>query len=140
MVTGSTIDWSDAPRADDVTTETGTDDAQVTSFAGSVRGVDGTFSCMGDDCMPPQLRMLMVRLLATEMWSFAPDDPGAMIHVKDTAYVSFGWGLNAMGTDGDYEFDAFASATGMGMGNTVAAIPYLMVARPTRVERQASTP
>ena len=37
-----------------------------------------------------------------------------MLQVKDTAYVSFGWWLNAMGTDGDYEFDAFASATGMG--------------------------
>ena len=32
-----------------------------------------------------------------------------MIQVEDTAYVSFGWWLNAMGTDGDYEFDAFTS-------------------------------
>ena len=110
--TGSTIDWSDTARADDVTTETGTGSDQVTSFAGSVRGVDGTFSCLGDACAAPTPDEEGA-ITSTQMWSFAPDDPGAMIHVKDTAYVSFGWWLNAMGTDGDYEFDAFASVEGM---------------------------
>ena len=109
--TGSTIDWSDATRADDVTTETGTNNDQVTSFAGSVRGVDGTFSCTGTTCDAPT--PVDGAITSNQIWSFAPDDPGAMIQVKDTAYVSFGWWLNAMGTEGDYEFDAFASATGM---------------------------
>ena len=117
--TGSTIDWSDATRADDVTTETGTGDDQVTSFAGSVRGVDGTFSCTEGTCDAPTPNDDGA-ITSNQMWSFAPDDPGAMIQVKDTAYVSFGWWLNAMGTDGDYVFDAFASATGM-VDNTQAA-------------------
>ena len=42
-----------------------------------------------------------------------PPIQNGTIDVKDTAYLSFGWWLNAMGTDGDYEFDAFASAVGM---------------------------
>ena len=109
---GSTIDWSDAARADDVTTETGTGNDQVTSFAGSVRGVDGTFSCTGNACTAPTPVEGAITTNETG-WSFAPTDPGAMLQVKDTAYLSFGWWLNAMGTDGDYEFDAFASATGM---------------------------
>ena len=118
--TAGEILWPQAKRADDVTTETGTGDGQVTSFAGSVRGVDGTFSCMGDACTAPTpnadgaFTRTEIAITRTEKWSFAPDDPGAMIHVKDTACVSFGWWLNAMGTEGEYKFDAFASATGMG--------------------------
>ena len=46
-------------------------------------------------------------------WEFAPTDSGAMINVKDTAYLTFGWWLNAMGTEGAYEFDAFARANDM---------------------------
>ena len=44
---------------------------------------------------------------------FVPTDPEGTIDVADTAYISFGWWLNAMGTMG-YEFDAFASVVGMG--------------------------
>ena len=45
---------------------------------------------------------------------FVPTDPEGTIDIADTAYISFGWWLNAMGTDGAYVFDAFAS-TGMDM-------------------------
>ena len=115
----STIHWSYATRADDddATTKTGTGVDQVTSFAGSVLGVDGTFSCDGDTCMAPTMFADDGTIVSTGsggMWSFAPTDPGAMLQVKDTAYLSFGWWLNAMGSTGAYEFDAFASATGMG--------------------------
>ena len=110
-----TIRWSDATRNDDaeqVDRSGDSGDDVVTTFAGSVRGVDGTFSCTGTSCALPTLEEGV--LSSDNVWSFAPTDPGAMIHVKDTAYVSFGWWLNAMGTDGDdYEFDAFASAPGM---------------------------
>ena len=63
----------------------------------------------------PRLRMsTLVRLLVTEMWRFVPTNPNGTIDVADSAYVSFGWWLNAMGTEGDeYEFDAFASVEGM---------------------------
>ena len=44
---------------------------------------------------------------------FVPTDPLGTIDDADTAYLSFGWWLNAMGSTGAYEFDAFASATGM---------------------------
>ena len=109
-----TIDWMDVKRADTSQTQTGTGDEQVTTVAGSVRGVDGTFSCTATCTAPTPVEGVITNGPATG-WTFAATNPGAMINVKDTAYVSFGWWLNAMGTQGDYEFDAFASATGMGV-------------------------
>ena len=110
----STIHWSYAKRADDVTTETGIGDDLVTSFAGSVLGVDGTFSCDGTGCTAPTPDADDGSISNNETgWSFAPTDPGAMLQVKDTAYLSFGWWLNEMGTDGAYVFDAFAKVEGM---------------------------
>ena len=116
------IKWSDVKRADMSRIETPADSTdadniipQLTTFAGSVRGVDGTFSCTGTSCDVPILANGV--LSSSNLWSFAPTESGAEINVKDTAYVSFGWWLNAMGTDGDYVFDAFASAEGM-MANT----------------------
>ena len=124
MVTTSgdvaTIEWADAKRADskEDVDRSGVD--AVMTFAGSVRGVDGTFSCTGETTCTAPIPMNGV-INSDETWSFAPDDPGAMIQVKDKAYVSFGWWLNAMGTDG-YEFDAFASATGMDARSVEAAV------------------
>ena len=54
-------------------------------------------------------------------WTFTPTDPNGTIDVPDPAYVSFGWWLNAMGTMGAYDFDAFASVEGMGDARIVAA-------------------
>ena len=111
--TGSTIDWSDAERADMSQIVTDGTPNDTTTFAGSVRGVDGTFSCTEANCTAPTVQTDGSLDGDVGTWTFAPTDPGAMIQVKDTAYVSFGWWLNAMGTQGAYEFDAFASATGM---------------------------
>ena len=119
---GDSIKWSDVKRAGTTLSTTpgdpGADDPlALTTFAGSVRGVDGTFSCTAtDSCTAPTPvgETDVLSSASDEVWTFAPTDPGAMINVKDTAYVSFGWWLNAMGTQGEYEFDAFASATGMG--------------------------
>ena len=109
------IEWRDVKRVGTTLHMTPADaDAGIealTTFAGSVRGVDGTFSCTGANCPAPTDAEGV--LTSEVVWSFASTDPGAMINVKDTGYVSFGWWLNAMGTDG-YVFDAFAS-TGMGM-------------------------
>ena len=113
-----TIKWSDVKRADDSQTETGAGDDLVTTFAGSVRGVDGMFSCKTSPCMAPTENdmgeLTGFEDADTGEWVFAPTDPNAKINVKDEAYVSFGWWLNAMGTAGAYEFDAFASVEGMG--------------------------
>ena len=71
------------------------------------------FSCMGTGCTVPTVPVDGAPVLAgaTDLrWEFSPTDPNAKINVKDEAYVSFGWWLNAMGTAGAYEFDAFASA------------------------------
>ena len=115
----STINWMDVKRADTSETETAGDPNPTTTFAGSVRGVDGTFSCTGAICTAPTPADGVISNGGTE-WTFAPTNSGAMINVKDTAYVSFGWWLNKMGTQGAYEFDAFASV-GMGMGVAVTA-------------------
>ena len=114
-----TIEWADVKRADMRQVVTPADTNAVpatmalTTFAGSVRGVDGTFSCEGANCPVPTPVDGKITDGGTG-WTFAPTESGAMINVKDTAYVSFGWWLNAVGTKGEYVFDAFASAaTGM---------------------------
>ena len=107
----STINWVDAKRDDSAEQVDRSGEDPVTTFAGSVRGVAGTFSCT-DACTAPTVTAGALTG-ANGTWAFAPTDPNAMIHVKDTAYVSFGWWLNAMGTAGAYEFDAFASVAGM---------------------------
>ena len=108
------VEWDDVKRADDVVTETGDEDDLVAMFSGSVRGVAGVFSCAEAICDAPTETD---GSLDGEMgdWTFTPTDPNGTIDVADTDYVSFGWWLNAMGTQGAYEFDAFASATGPGM-------------------------
>ena len=105
--TDKDILWSQAMRAEAVTT-VGTGDAAVTTFAGKVRSVAGTFSCTGDCSAPTVADEATVLTAARGEWRFTPTDPDGTIDIADTAYVSFGWWLNAMGT-GAYEFDAFAS-------------------------------
>ena len=108
------IPWSAAKRADDKSATTGAGATAKTTFAGSIRGLAGTFSCTGDTCIPPVSDPTTGVIPSAEMWTFVPTVANGTIDVEDDAYVSFGWWLNAMGTDGDYEFDAFATATGMG--------------------------
>ena len=96
---GSTINWEDAKRVDGKEDVDRSGDEPVTTFAGSVRGVDGTFSCT-TTCTAPVPDGETGLLSSSDMWSFAPTDPNAKINVKDEAYVSFGWWLNAMGTAG----------------------------------------
>ena len=113
--------WADAKRADEDSATTGGGADAVTTFAGSVRGLAGTFSCMGD-CTVPTENATTGDLadFGTAAWTFTPTDPNGTIDVPNPAYVSFGWWLNEMGTEGAYEFDAFASVEGMtanmGMG------------------------
>ena len=109
------IPWSAAKRADDKSGTTGAGNTAKTTFAGSVGGLAGTFSCTGGTCNPPVPDPTTGVIDSGELWTFVPRVAGGTIDVEDDAYVSFGWWLNAMGTDGAYEFDAFASATGMGI-------------------------
>ena len=103
------IPWSVVKRDDEDSTTTGSGATATTTFAGSVSGLAGTFSCTGADCEAPTGDALS----STQMWTFVPDDANGTIDVPDEAYVSFGWWLNAMGTMGAYDFDAFASVVGM---------------------------
>ena len=105
---GQEIPWSVTERDDSITTDTGAGDAVVKTFAGNVRGLAGTFTCMGTVCRAPSEDVEVAGV-----WMFVPTDPLGTIDDADTAYISFGWWLNAMGTMGDYEFDAFASVEGM---------------------------
>ena len=116
--TDDSILWSQAKRSDTVTTTSGTGteaDPETTSFAGSVLGLAGKFSCTGSDCMAPAGDVI------TESnamgWKFVPTDPNGMIDVADTTYLSFGWWLNEM-AGGKYETNVFANAS-MGMGVAV---------------------
>ena len=106
------IPWSVVKRDDEDSTTTGSGDTATTTFAGSVSGVAGTFSCTGADCDLPTTGADGA-LTSAQDWTFVPNDPNGTIDIEDDAYVSFGWWLNAMGTMGEYEFDAFASVEGM---------------------------
>ena len=115
LVSGGDNDilWPQAMRADEVTTETGTEDTAVTAFMGDVRGVDGMFSCTGADCTAPAPNADGDLTGAGGDWTFAPTDPNGTIDVADEAYLSFGWWLNKMDDD-SYEVDVFyAAAAGM---------------------------
>ena len=116
------IPWSKVKRADDMsaTTGAGTEDV-MTTFAGSVRGVAGTFSCAGMTCNPPVPDPTTGAFTSGEEWTFTPTDPNGTFDDADTAYVSFGWWLNAMGDTGKYEFDAFTSVEGMVARGVAAA-------------------
>ena len=116
------IPWSAVKRTDDLSATAGAGDDAKTTFAGSVRGVAGTFSCAGADCEPPPPNATTGAVSSTQDWTFTPTDPLGTIDVADTAYISFGWWLNAMGTMGAYDFDAFASVEGMADRAVEAAV------------------
>ena len=80
-----TIYLGDAKRADDSQTTDGPDgDEQVTTFEGSVRGVDGMFSCKGETCMAPPVPDDGNALTGADgTWVFAPTDPNGMVNVND---------------------------------------------------------
>ena len=116
------IPWSVVKRTDDKSTTTGDGDTAKTTFAGSVRGLAGTFSCTGMPCTPPvPVAADDDAVSSTEMWAFVPTVTEGTIDIadgapesKDDGYVHFGWWLNMQGDDVDDGFDvqAFAGATG----------------------------
>ena len=111
--------WTAVKRADTVVTETGVADDQVSSFAGSVRGLPGVFSCAGTGYTAPTRNTNGSVNTAADAgtWTFAPTNPNGTIDVADDdGYVHFGWWLNMKGDDVDDGFDVqtFATATGYG--------------------------
>ena len=114
------IPWSVVKRSDSTTTVLDTEDGTLTSFAGTVSGLAGVFSCTDAGCEVPTIADDATVLANAEgEWTFVPNDPNGTIDVADLAYVSFGWWLDAIGDSDEYEFDAFASATGMGEARSV---------------------
>ena len=93
-------------------------DVAVTTFAGSVQWIGGYVLLYREynlHASDREHRWLSLADSGDGAWTFTPTDPNGTIDVPNPAYVSFGWWLNAMGTDVEdaYEFDAFASAAGM---------------------------
>ena len=135
---------------------TATADDDVNTFSGSVRGVDGTFSCTGGTCaFPNRVNGGMGKVTAdadvsaTGDWTFTPTDSNAMVNVQDTAYLSLGWWLGK-NTDGSYSFDTIAMGHGdlmydYGVENTVAGATVTaptvadIDGTPTRARLPAST-
>ena len=109
------IPWSAVKRTDDESTTTGDGATAKTTFAGSVRGLAGTFSCTGTDCTPPVPDAADDDAVTSgEMWAFVPTVTDGKIDVPDgDGYVQFGWWLNMKGDDVADGFDVqtFASAT-----------------------------
>ena len=129
MVTDSVnthnIPWSVVKRTDDESTTTGDGDTAKTTFAGSVRGLAGTFSCTGTACTPPVPGAAQDAeddaVTSIETWAFVPTVAEGTIDIADGApeskadgYVQFGWWLNMKGDDVEDGFDVqtFADATG----------------------------
>ena len=116
MVTEETnidgIPWSVVKRTDDKSATTGAGGTAKTTFAGSVRGLAGTFSCTGNDCTPPVPVAGVVTSI--QMWTFVPTVTDGKIDVADKdGYLQFGWWLNMLGKDVEdgFEVQTFASAT-----------------------------
>ena len=124
---GQEIPWSKVTRDDSKTGVDRSGTTPVSTFAGSVRGLAGVFSCTAtgpDACgAPPRgTNGAVAGTFGTLGWTFAPTDPNGTIEIadgdpesKDGGYLQFGWWLNMMGDDvGDgFDVDTFASATGM---------------------------
>ena len=107
------IPWSAAKRADDKSATTGAGDTGKTTFAGSVRGLAGTFSCTGANCTPPV--PVNGAITSGGTWTFVPTVADDTIDVDDEDYLQFGWWLNMKGDDVEAGFDVqtFASAPDM---------------------------
>ena len=120
------INWGDVKRDDSTEDVDKSGDVEVTTFAGSVRGLDGVFSCSGDDnvCGSPDRNTngSVVETGIMGMWTFTPTDEDGMIDIadgdlesKDGGYLQFGWWLNMMGDDvkDGFDVDTFTGVTGM---------------------------
>ena len=118
--TNDSIMWSQAKRADSVTTETGTGDDAVTTFNGTVRGVAGTFSCTAPCTVPTVPQDAAALTGASGAWTFVPTNANGMIDVPDAAYLSFGWWLNQLADD-TYQTDVFTAVEGMDPNTQAAA-------------------
>ena len=122
LLMGTTnVPWAKVTRPDNNEDVDRSDpaDAPVTTFAGSVTGLAGVFSCTATGAVllarprraPPTVRWSL--LVQPGTWTFAPTDPNGTIDVPDDdGYVQFGWWLNMKGKDVDDGFDVqtFASA------------------------------
>jgi hypothetical protein len=113
------INWMDVKRADEDSTTSGADSDRMVMFAGSVRGVDGMFTCMGaSGCEVPNRESNggVPDATSSTDWSFDPTDPNGAIDIADASYLQFGWWLGKVGDD--YEVDVFAMVTGMEARNS----------------------
>ena len=108
--------WSDTKRDDTAENAVGLGVGRVTTFAGSVRGLPGTFSCMGTGCMVPARNPNgTVDADNPGTWTFTPTNPSGTIDVVDKdGYLQFGWWLNPLGTrvEQGFEVATFAMASG----------------------------
>ena len=117
----STISWGHVKRADKAHTEEDDDGTAVLTFLGSVRGVDGSFTCEGT-CDPPTAAELAdhdgTAVNETD-WEFKPDVAKDTIDVADgDGYLMFGWWLDkGDDAEGPFKVDTFATAVGL-MENT----------------------
>ena len=116
----STINWEHVTRADNAHTEEDDDGTAVLTFQGSVRGVDGSFTCSGT-CDPPTATELdahdtnPISNSDTGDWTFKPDAAKDTIDVADDdGYLMFGWWLDKGDkAEGPFKVDTFAMAPGM---------------------------
>ena len=95
--TANMISIEDVRRPDDDTALAGTPAEPRVTFEGSVRGIDGTFTCTGSItvCVAPV--RFSDNTVATGVlmggWFFIPDE-GASLYTDDTSYLTFGWWLD----------------------------------------------
>ena len=100
-----------------------TPDANIrVSFSGSVRGVSGTFSCVGgsgcDFTINTQQKEAggfqpLSYALTEGAWTFKPTSASTTIPVDDKEYFYFGWWQKTPNlADGDYTFRLLAGGTG----------------------------
>ena len=111
----STISWGHVKRADKAHTEEDDDGTAVLTFLGSVRGVDGSFTCEGT-CDPPTAAELDADTAVNETdWEFKPDVAKDTIDVADgDGYLMFGWWLDkGDDAEGPFKVDTFATAVGL---------------------------
>ena len=113
----STISWGHVKRADKAHTEDEDDGTAVLTFLGSVREVDGSFTCEGT-CDPPTAAELADHgdnAVNEENWSFKPDVAKDTIEVPDSdGYLMFGWWLDkGDDAEGPFKVDTFATAVGL---------------------------
>ena len=107
--------WSETKRNDTAEAAVGVGDDRITTFAGSVRGLPGTFSCMGTACVVPVRDSDgAVTTNTPGPWTFTPTNPSGTIDVVDKdGYLQFGWWLNQKGrrVENGFNVDTFAIAS-----------------------------